>query len=118
MTDLRDRLRAADPVTSEPALPADDVAAMRRRVIDAARETRVPAAGWNRALAIAAAVAVMTGVGIDVARRAPRQEAAALPLASTAAAAPAGRTQLHFSTPGGTRVVWTLDPAFHLTEKR
>lgn len=118
MTDLRDRLRDADPVTHEPALPVHDAAAMRRRVIDAARETRVPAAAWNRALAIAAAVAVMAGVGVDVARRAPRQETAATPPASPAATVRATRTQLHFSTPGGTRVVWTLDPAFHLTEKR
>jgi hypothetical protein len=118
MTDLRDRLRDADPVANEPALPPDDVAALRRRVLDAAREPRAHAGGWNRTLAIAAAVAVMAGVGIDVARRAPRQENAATPLASTRADAPVTRTQLHFSTPGGTRVVWTLDPAFHLTEKR
>jgi hypothetical protein len=34
-------------------------------------------------------------------------------------AASAGQpTQVQFSTPGGTRIVWTIDPAFQLTEKR
>jgi hypothetical protein len=26
------------------------------------------------------------------------------------------RTQVQFSTPGGTRIVWTIDPGFQLTE--
>ena len=33
-------------------------------------------------------------------------------------AAAGERTQLHFSTPGGTRIIWTLDPAFQLKENR
>jgi len=28
------------------------------------------------------------------------------------------RTQLHYSTPGGTRIIWTFDPAFQLKEAR
>jgi hypothetical protein len=33
-----------------------------------------------------------------------------------AGAASAQPTQIHFSTPGGTRIVWTLDPEFQLRE--
>jgi hypothetical protein len=29
-----------------------------------------------------------------------------------------GPTQLRFSTPGGTRIIWTIDPGFRLKEAR
>ena len=116
MTDIRDRLRDADPLLNDPVLPPEDVAAMRRRVLDAARQPRLVAVEWKRTLAIAAGVGLIAGAGIDTARRVPRPERQ--PVAVTApVAAGATRTQVHFSTPGGTRIIWTLDPAFQLTEK-
>ena len=119
MTDIRDRLREADPLLNEPGLTAEQAAAMRRRVIDAAREQRragVAWIEWRRTGAIAAAVALIAIAGIDTARRTER----AVPARSlTSAPADAvAKTQLHFSTPGGTRIIWTIDPAFQLTEKR
>lgn len=118
MTDIRDRLRDADPLRSDPPLPAEEIAAMRRRVIDAARDARGAQIEWRRTLALAAAVALTAGAGIDLARRTPRAASLPDPIAAVPAPAGSGRTQLHFSTPGGTRIIWTLDPAFHLTEKR
>lgn len=118
MTDIRDRLRDADPVLNEPPLSAEAVAAMRRRVIDAAREPRAAVVEWRRTLAIAAAVAVIAVAGIDTARRTARHDNPSAPLASAPAAAATARTQLHFSTPGGTRIIWTIDPAFHMKEGR
>ena len=121
MTDIRDRLRDADPLLSDPALSADDIAAMRRRVLDAVPETPHVVTDWKRTLAIAAAVTLMAGAGIDTARRASRAEPVREPSSPVpAATAPLEtmKTQLQFSTPGGTRIIWTIDPAFHLTENR
>jgi hypothetical protein len=117
MTDLRDRLRDADPLANEPALPPEEVAAIRRRMLDAIVEPRRSVFAWKRTLAIAAAVALVAVAGIDSARRTARQDHGSAPLASIPPS-DTTRTQLHFSTPGGTRIVWTLDPAFQLTEKR
>lgn len=121
MTDIRDRLRDSDPVLEEPGLPTDELAAMRRLVLDAVCEPRGAAAPWmewKRTLAIAAALALIAGAGIDTARRAAQSENRAVLLPSRPAAAAAPKTQVHFSTPGGTRIIWTIDPAFQLTEQQ
>ena len=119
MTDLRDRLREADPLLTDPGLAAADVTAMRRRVLDAVPDRPAVVTDWRRTLAIAAAVALMAGAGIDTARRTARvARVVPAPVASAPPAVAPTRTQLHFSTPGGTRIIWTIDPAFQLTEKR
>ena len=121
MTDIRDRLRDADPLHTDPVLSAEDIAAMRRRVLDAVPNTPDAVTDWKRTLAIAAVVTVIAGAGIDTARRTSRAEPVREPAAPVpAATAPARtmKTQLQFSTPGGTRIIWTIDPAFHLTENR
>lgn len=120
MTDICDRLRDSDPVLEDPALSREDVAGMRQRVLAAVREPRAdaePWMAWNRTLAIAAALALIAGAGIDTARRAAHTENRAVLVPSRPAAA-APKTQLHFSTPGGTRIIWTIDPAFQLTEQQ
>ena len=118
MTDIRDRLRAADPLLTDPALSPDDVARMRRTVVDAAQGPHDKAGlHWKKMLPIAAAVALIAGAGVDATRRASRQT----PVPATLVSPPltAGtKTQVHFSTPGGTRIIWTIDPAFQLTENR
>jgi hypothetical protein len=118
MTDLRDRLRDADPVQSEPSLPPDAVATMRRTVLEAVPAPRATAARWKGTLAIAAAVVLIAGAGFDTYRRASRVDAGIESAVAPADAAAGKRTQLHFSTPGGTRIIWTLDPAFQLKENR
>ena len=119
MTDLRDRLRDADPIRTEPALAPADVSAMRRAMLEAVPAPRPAASRWPRALAIAAAALLIAGAAIDSGRRSSPAQLEPIPAAgSGAAAAVSGKTQLHFATPGGTRIIWTLDPAFQLTEKR
>jgi hypothetical protein len=119
MTDIRDRLRAADPLLTDPALSVDDVARMRRTVLDAVVQPPHDARlHWKKVLPIAAAVALIAGAGVDAARRASRQAAIPAPLVSSPVTAEGAKRQLHFSTPGGTRIIWTIDPAFHLTENR
>lgn len=116
MNDLRAQLREADPVRAEPALPADEALRMRRRVL-AAAGPRARSLGWRRALAAAALVAMMIGAGSFAGRR----MTAGLSDASRAATPPAvaeatDRLQVQFATPGGTRIIWTIDPQFHLNE--
>jgi len=118
MTDIRDRLRDADPLSIEPAPAPDAVAAMRRTVLDAVTAPVVTPVRWRRTLAIAAAAVLIAGAGIDTYRRASRGDAGIESAAPSVVAETGARTQLHFSTPGGTRVIWTLDPAFQLKENR
>jgi hypothetical protein len=116
MNNLRDRLRDADPVPREPGLSPDTVASLRRAVIAAAETAPVRAHLWGRQLAMAACLAVMVLTGVLAARRVPAAvRDAADPLAAPGSA---HRTQVQFSTPGGTRIIWTLDPGFQLKEAR
>lgn len=117
MSDITNYLRDADPIASEGGLPPDDAARLRAAVVVAAAAARPPEANWTRTIAIAAAIALIAGAGAVAVRRASpvlREVPADVLLQATAPA----KTQVHFSTPGGTRIIWTLDPAFHLTENR
>jgi hypothetical protein len=116
MNNLRNHLRDADPVSREPGLTLDTVASLRRAVIAAAQEAPLRPVLWGRQIAMAACLAVMVLTGVLAARRVPTatRDAAGL----TAIPASDQRTQVRFSTPGGTRIIWTLDPEFQLTEAR
>jgi hypothetical protein len=114
MSDLKTLLRDADPVPREPALPPDTVAGLRRAVLAAARAAPVRPVLWGRQLAMAACLSVMVLVGLVAAHRVP-SAVRDVPRPTTASASPQ-RTQVHFSTPGGTRIIWTLDPGFQLRE--
>ena len=117
MNDVTRRLREADPVTRERGLAPDAIAELRRVVVTAAQDSsRAPGPWMMRTFAVAAAVALIVGAGIAARRRPP-----AAPLdtnARPAAPAATARTQLQFSTPGGTRIVWTIDPSFQIKGTR
>jgi hypothetical protein len=58
---------------------------------------------------------------IGAAALAVRRVTPGMPEASGAAAPPASveatdRLQVQFATPGGTRIIWTIDPQFRLNE--
>ena len=114
--DLRTYLRDADPVAHEPGLPPDSIADLRRAVIAAARTAPMRPVLWGRQLAMAACLAVMVLTGVLAARRVPSTVHETLD--SQATVGSEQRTQVRFSTPGGTRIIWTLDPDFQLTEAR
>ena len=104
--ELRDQLRDADPLTREPALSADDVHAMRRRIVSAAhaaprRRNRPVAAGRRRARA---RVHGFDGVRAAVQIRSRTCETC--DRAETGRAASACK----FETPGGTRIISVLNP--------
>ncbi len=116
MNDITRHLREADPVGREPGPTPDAVAELRRVVVTVAQDSsRTPVAWMRRTFAVAAAVALIVGAGMVVNRRAP---ATVDTHARPAAAAASERTQVQFSTPGGTRIVWTIDPSFHIKGNR
>jgi hypothetical protein len=106
--DLGRRLRDADPLRAEPPLSAADVESMRRRVLSAPQTS--PDSGsrkWRGAVG-AVVFACLLAVVVFVANRFTAQ-----PVPSGAPAV--GQTrQLQFETPGGTRVIWVLNPQLEL----
>jgi hypothetical protein len=105
-------LREGDPA-ADAQLPAPDAQRMRRVVVAAAREPRPLPFSWYQPLAMAALVVIMIGLGALVGQRAEWE--ATRP---TAAGMHEGaeRRQLQFVTPGGTRIIWTFNSEFDLSE--
>ena len=99
---LRDLLRQGDPAR---AMTPEESDRIRRTVLrEAARsETREPARPafrWAPVLAMASTVALAVGLGWGLRERpeVPVQEELARP------------RQIQFQTPGGTRIIWVLQP--------
>jgi hypothetical protein len=118
MTDLRQRLRDSDPLQHESGLSAEEIKRMRRALAAAAHAAPVAGGGWRWPVGIIAFAALTVAAGLMLPRRMPAE---AVDGGGPRSALPAGsdmRTQVHFSTPGGTRIVWTLDPDFQLRETR
>jgi hypothetical protein len=114
MKDLHTLLNDADPVRVEPALTDAQAQAMRRVVLGAVKPHTI-AILWPGAVPVAALVAVMIVAGAAAGRKLAPPE----PVLMKAASALEGRhesdrTQVQFATPGGTRIIWTLDPQFEL----
>ena len=114
---LNRQLRDGDPVAGDPGLSSTDAARVRRGMLAAAdsREVRVPRAGT---LALAGVFTLAVMFGVAAARKTGSMPAAGGGSSSGDIAAPARVTQVHFSTPGGTRIIWTIDPAFHFKEAK
>jgi hypothetical protein len=124
MTDWRARLREADPARDQ-GIAADDVERVRRTVMAGVQQT-APAVGpvWRRPLVVAAAVLITLAAGAEtvrqraVDRKAAHASAQAQVDSATAAAGASGekveQQQLHFSTPGGTRIIWVFDSSFEV----
>lgn len=118
MKTLRTLLQEADPVgplSNEPRLPQADVQAMRRAVLGATVSPASPLL-WPRALAVATVVVMMVIAGAAAGRRLSVREPLPPQDANGAIVQPDGRRQVQFSTPGGTRIIWTIDPNFQLRE--
>jgi len=119
MTDLQTRLRDALRDEEEERLSIDEAAALRRLVVAAALDRgRASARMWLPPLAVAATVVAMLAIGIVMGGRfdarpsgiAPDGRAADLPGART----PGRARQLQFSTPSGTRIIWTFNSDLEL----
>jgi hypothetical protein len=108
---LGQQLRDADPLSREPALSTDEVHAMRRRVVSAAHGARHQRMrpGLRAGGAIVLACSVVAGIAIASWFRSDRA-------VEPPATAPRrdGPRQLQFETPGGTRIIWVLNPNLEL----
>ena len=120
MTDWRTHLReafgnTADGNTDEDKLSDDAALAMRRLVVAAVTADAEVPFSWRNPLAVGGVLALMVASGVvaGVRMRVPVDE----PGVPMTRAPDAGeRRQVQFSTPGGTRIVWTIDPEFRLNE--
>jgi hypothetical protein len=112
MTDLRTQIHAAFRGDEDDQLPVDEAAAMRRLVVASVRPLHDSrsAASWLQ-LAVAATLVAMIAAGVatghrfdDRARLGAVRSDDPLP-----GPRPDGARQLHFSTPGGTRIIWIFN---------
>lgn len=108
--DLGQQLRDADPLTRERALSTDDVHAMRRRIVSAAHDA--PQRG-RPGLQIAGAIVIACTVvvGLAIATRFRSDRGLEKPVTTPRQDEP---RQLQFETPGGTRIIWVLNPNLEL----
>jgi hypothetical protein len=115
MRDLQTLLTGADPVAQGPDLSPAEARAMRRVILAAAEDTRSTTDTWSGAMPIATVVIITVALGVVVGRRLPltplSDDARASVVTETDAAE---RTQVQFATPGGTQIIWTIDPEFDL----
>ena len=114
MKTLADWMREGDPIVRDPGLSDDESAALRRRIVHEASVRREQRFGWREPLTLVGALALLIIAAMVTDQRAPVRHTAAN---AGAQPAPSGeRRQLQFSTPGGTRIIWTFDPDFSLKE--
>lgn len=120
MTDWRAHLREAFgnsdvDNTGDNLLPADAALKMRCVVVAAVRADADVAFSWWNPLAVGAVLTLMVVSGVIAGRWMPAsvdEHAVIIPsLPETGE-----RRQVQFSTPGGTRIIWTIDPKFQLNE--
>jgi hypothetical protein len=111
--DIRAMLKSADPVRSEGPLSAADVERMRHTVLNAGHAAPNTVWFWSRALAAAALVLIIVIAG-TFANRSTNTVEPADATKVRVPEEPAERRQLQFETPGGTRIIWTIDPEFKL----
>jgi len=113
MKSLADWLREGDPIARDPGLAQDESAALRRRVVQEASVRRDQRFGWREPLTLVGALALLIIAAMVTDRRVPVPQPQR---GSALQPSPAERRQLQFSTPGGTRIIWTFDPDFSLKE--
>jgi hypothetical protein len=120
MTDWRTLVReafgnTADENTDDDKLSADAALAMRRVVVAAVKADAEMPFAWRNPLAVGAVLALMVASGVVAGLRmsAPVDDTAVMMLRAPGAGE---RRQVQFSTPGGTRIIWTIDPDFRLNE--
>jgi hypothetical protein len=108
MTNLGKQLRKGDPLAEAPALPPEEVQRIRRAIVAASGK---PAPLWSpHPLMVGVTVAATLAAGVVIGQRLPRQA----PLRAVSVEGGEVRRQVQFDTPGGTRIIWVIDPDFDL----
>jgi hypothetical protein len=116
MNDVKQWLKAGDPVSGESGLSPVDAARMRRVIVAAAGSDSAPqlAGSWPGPFVMAAMVAASLVTGIGIALRLDPVPGRATPKPGTPAVAAGERRQMQFVTSGGTRIIWTFSSEFGL----
>lgn len=116
MTDWRNRLRDADRALDRELKP-EAAQRLRRSVLASASSVAPGHWMWSRTFAATAAALTLVCAGLLTALQGSGlREPVTTPATDSAeaiASAPE-RQQLHFSTPGGTRIIWVFDPGFEV----
>jgi len=118
MIDIRTSLKEGDPIAREPDLSFADVQRMRRVVLS----EMIPTGNvwWPRPVLVAITIALTLAAGIALGRRLPDRGAGPVSdgrpreTGDIVSPAPGHVRQLQFSTPGGTRIIWTFNSDFSL----
>ena len=110
-TDLRTLLQRGDPLAERPQLSPDEALAIRQVVLGAVRSERSAGVPWPGAVPIAAALITVIAAGVAIGFKRPPADP---PRAAAVSADSGDRRQVQFSIPGGTRIIWTIDPDFEL----
>ena len=122
MNDWRTRLRDADAMR-DPLMPPDAVRRVRSIVVSAAGDRPVGGTQmWPRAFLVTATLLVLVCASVLASlQRATRHmmpavdaDGAQVATVRTADGIDAERQQLHFRTPGGTRIIWVFDSQFEV----
>lgn len=116
MNELRDWLKDADPVVNEPPLSDADAQRMRRLIVAAGESRQSSFVEWTRGSWAAATVVIAVTIALSMSRWMRPGEDGVRDTATRAPgiAAPetATRRQVQLIAPGGTRVIWILNPDF------
>jgi hypothetical protein len=118
MKDVRTLLAEGDPLRCEPGLDADEAQRIRQTVLDAMVQPSAASAAWQRVAVVAAVVVILIAAGA-LATRGPASMPSRTVDPDGLAPASEGtgeRLQVQFATPGGTRIIWTIDPQFQVDE--
>lgn len=111
--ELTDLLRRHDPAAGK-SLSQSDRRLLLRHALDAPPR-RVPRKRLVTAMVAIVAITAITSVlrsGLRTTAQAPPVQSRPRP--QFAQIATVARRQIQYATPGGTRIVWTLDPNFHM----
>ena len=92
----------------EPGLSPEDIQAMRRKVVAAAQSTPDRRRDFRLTVAVAILLACVVTVGVVMRTRSTSE------VGPITTPEPGARRQLQFETPGGTRIIWVLNPEFQM----
>ncbi len=117
MTDINRLLRDADPLRSEDSLSSGEAHLLRTAMLEAA--SAAPAtvgSAWYRPLTLAAIVVVLIGLSGIMSDRSLKPGSEPRPSDPAQIIDSTERRQIQFATPGGTRIIWTLEPQLSLQD--
>lgn len=106
MTHWPQILRVSDPGMER--MDADAAARMRELIVRTARTPAPSPSAWPMRLALAAFACVVLMLSVLATRPAPDMTG------GSPAVAGSERRQIQFATPGGTRIIWEINPDFTL----